>query len=125
VIIAVDGSFLALRRAVDPHRGEWELPGGFCDGWEHPADAAVREAREELRVTVHLGEFVGMYMGSYDFQGETLPVLDCFWLATIAGGEIDLDPAEATEYAWFPLVDAPRLAFATMNRALDDARKFV
>ena len=41
-------------RARDRERGWWDLPGGFCDGWEHPADAAVREAREELGVEVRL-----------------------------------------------------------------------
>ncbi|WP_433050746.1 NUDIX hydrolase [Dactylosporangium sp. CS-033363] len=113
-----DGTFLAVRRARDPRAGWWDLPGGFCDGFEHPADAAVREAREELGVAVELGEFAGMHIGSYDFQGERLPVLDCFWLATIAGGEIVLDPAEASEYTWLPLDDPPEMAFPTMDAVL-------
>jgi 8-oxo-dGTP diphosphatase len=101
----------------------WELPGGFCNGWEHPADAAIREAREELGVDVRLDEFVGMYLGAYEFQDETVPVLDCFWLATIVDGSIRLDPSEASEYRWYALDDAPELAFDTMNRALVEARR--
>lgn len=124
-IVVRGDEFLAVRRTKEPKAGMWEMPGGFCDGWEHPADAAVREAREELGVEVTLGEFVGMYMGSYDFQGETLPVLDCFWLATIVAGEITVDPAEASEYRWMSIMDPPPLAFATMERALVDARKLV
>jgi 8-oxo-dGTP diphosphatase len=51
--VVVDGDrFLALRRAAEPQAGQWGLPGGFCDGWEHPADAAVRE---ELGVDVAPG----------------------------------------------------------------------
>jgi 8-oxo-dGTP diphosphatase len=118
VIIVQKGHFLALRRARDPRRCWWDLPGGFCDGWEHPADTAIREAREELAVEVRLDDFVGMYVGSYDHQGETLPVLDSFWLATIGTGEIHLDATEATEYAWLPLNDPPQLAFDAMNRAI-------
>jgi 8-oxo-dGTP diphosphatase len=122
-VIVVDPeqrAFLALRRAIEPRAGLWEIPGGFCDGWEHPADAAVREAREELGVEVALGDFVGMYVGSYEFQNETLPVLDLFWLAEIVAGEIRIDPAESLEYAWLPLVGHPPLAFATMDRAIRD-----
>jgi 8-oxo-dGTP diphosphatase len=122
VIIVRDGRFLAIRRAREPRAGWWDLPGGFCDGFEHPRDAAVREAREELGVTVELGAFAGMYLGAYDFQGERLPVLDCFWLATITGGDLALDPAEGSEYAWLALDDPPEMAFATMDRALRDMR---
>ncbi|WP_426507111.1 NUDIX domain-containing protein [Dactylosporangium sp. McL0621] len=117
-IIVRDGTFLAIWRVREPRAGFWDLPGGFCDAFEHPADAAVREAREELGVTVELGEFAGMFIGSYDFQGERLPVLDCFWLATITAGEIDLDPAEGSEYTWLSLADPPEMAFPTMDAVL-------
>ena len=121
-VIVLDGDrFLALVRAREPNAGRWDVPGGFCDGWEHPAQAAVREAREELGVRVALGEFVGMYLGAYEYQGERLPVLDCFWLASIVEGELAVDPDEASGYAWLPLADPPPMAFATMDRALTDA----
>ncbi|MDI1465604.1 NUDIX hydrolase [Catellatospora sp. KI3] len=122
IILDGAGRFLALRRARAPRAGLWETPGGFCDGWEEPADAARREAREELGVEIELGAFVGMYLGGYEFQGELLPVLDCFFLATLpAGAPLLVDPVEASEYAWFPLADPPPLAFGTMDRALRDA----
>ena len=118
VIILRGEEFLAIRRVREPRAGHWDLPGGFCDGFEHPAEAAVREAREELGVTVELGEFAGMFIGSYDFQGERLPVLDCFWLATITAGEITLDPGEGSELTWLPLDDPPAMAFSTMDAVL-------
>ncbi|MFI6763214.1 NUDIX domain-containing protein [Micromonospora sp. NPDC050417] len=128
-LILLDGDpvtprFLALRRAAEPRSGLWETPGGFCDGWEHPEVAAVREGREELGVEVTLGAFVGMYVGGYDYQGETLPVLDMFYLATIgAGDEIRLDPAESSGMTWFPLADPPPLAFETMDAAVRAAAR--
>ncbi|WP_433609989.1 NUDIX domain-containing protein [Dactylosporangium sp. CA-139114] len=118
VVILRDETFLAIRRAREPRKGYWDLPGGFCDGFEHPAEAAVREAREELGVTVELGDFAGMFIGSYDFQGERLPVLDCFWLATITAGEIVLDPSEGSEFTWLPLDDPPEMAFPSMDSVL-------
>ena len=60
-----------------------------------------------------------MYVGRYDFQGETLPVLDCFWLARLPRGHI-IDPAESTELAWLPLFDPPPLAFSTMDGRIVD-----
>jgi 8-oxo-dGTP diphosphatase len=122
VIIVENGLFLAVRRSRPPREGWWDLPGGFCDGWELPADAAIREAREELGLTVRLDTFVGMYLGRYLYQGEMLPVLDCFWLASIVDGEIRLDPVEASEYGWLSLQDPPELAFTTMDAAIVAAR---
>jgi 8-oxo-dGTP diphosphatase len=117
--VVVDGDrFLALLRAREPRAGRWELPGGFCHGWEHPADAAAREAREELGVDVALGEFLGMYLGDYEYQGDILPVLDCFWLARTLGGPIVLDSRESSDYRWLSIADPPPLAFATMDAAV-------
>jgi 8-oxo-dGTP diphosphatase len=123
LIVHEGGRFLALRRAAQPRAGLWETPGGFCDGWEEPAAAAVREGREELGVEVTLGDFVGMYVGSYEFQGETLPVLDCFFLATLDGAQVTLDARESSEMAWFDLREPPCLAFGTMDRAVRDAAR--
>jgi 8-oxo-dGTP diphosphatase len=123
VVIVRDSTFLALKRAREPRLGWWDLPGGFCDGWELPADAAVREASEELGVQVELTAFLGMYVGSYDYQSETLPVLDCFWRARIVAGDIRPDPSEASDLAWLSLLDPPPLAFATMDRAIQDLRE--
>ena len=121
--VIVDGEkFLVLLRAREPNAGRWDLPGGFCDGWEHPRDAAVREVREELGLDIRLDDFVGMYIGTYDFQGEALPILDCFWLATVVGGEIHLDPAEASGFMWADLADPPAMAFGTMDAALKEVR---
>ncbi|MDG4827623.1 NUDIX domain-containing protein [Asanoa sp. WMMD1127] len=121
-LIVVDGGrFLALRRAVEPMAGLWETPGGFCDGFEHPRDAAAREGREELGVEVEIKDFIGMYVGTYEFQNESLPVLDCFFFATLDPAAIRLEPTEATEMTWFDLADPPKMAFSTMDAALVDA----
>jgi ADP-ribose pyrophosphatase YjhB (NUDIX family) len=118
-IVLLDGDrFLALRRVRQPGAGLWDLPGGFCNSWEHPTDAAIREAREELGVLVRLDRFLGMYLGEYEYQGERLPVLDCFWTASIVDGELRVDPAEASEHAWLPLRDPPAMAFATHEHGL-------
>jgi ADP-ribose pyrophosphatase YjhB (NUDIX family) len=120
------GHFLALRRSREPSVGLWETPGGFCDAWEEPAAAAVREGREELGVDVELGPFVGMYVGGYLFQDELLPVLDCFFLARLpAGTTLVLDPEESSEYAWLPLADPPKMAFEAMDRALPVAAQIL
>jgi hypothetical protein len=43
-------------------------------------------------------------------DGETLPVLDCCFLATVEPDEIRINRAEASEVRWFDLRQPARLA---------------
>lgn len=60
VAIVRDGRVLAGRRlAPAAVRGGWEFPGGSVEPGESAAEAAVREAREELGVEVGLTGLLG------------------------------------------------------------------
>ena len=47
VLVDDAGRVLLARRAIDPERGKWDLPGGFLEVGEHPLDGLRRELREE------------------------------------------------------------------------------
>lgn len=52
MVLPVDDAVLVVRRAIEPHRGELALPGGFIDMGESWQEAAVRELREETGIVV-------------------------------------------------------------------------
>ncbi|MCB0047824.1 MAG: NUDIX hydrolase [Caldilineaceae bacterium] len=43
---------LLVRRAVNPERGKWALPGGYMDAGEMPIPALRRELMEEVGLTL-------------------------------------------------------------------------
>ena len=51
LVLEHDGAVLVLRQL---HREGWTLPGGLLDHGESPAEGVVREAGEELGLTVDL-----------------------------------------------------------------------
>ncbi len=53
------GRLLLVRRAHDPHRGRWSLPGGRVERGETAEQAVVREVREETGLEVEVGPIVG------------------------------------------------------------------
>ncbi len=60
-----DGRYLVLRREHEPHRGDWDLPGGFVECGETPAEAVTRELREETGLDAEALELLGAYKSTY------------------------------------------------------------
>jgi ADP-ribose pyrophosphatase YjhB (NUDIX family) len=57
--VVVDGDrVLLVKRANEPLKGEWSLPGGAVEIGETLAGALVREAREETGLDVEVGPVV-------------------------------------------------------------------
>jgi 8-oxo-dGTP pyrophosphatase MutT (NUDIX family) len=96
----LDGDRVLLARHSYGDRGRWELPGGWVQPGEDPAEAGARELLEEVGLDVPLVP-VGALDGDWDFKHEHLS----FFTAPWPGGRRPYDPVEIAEVAWFA-VDA-------------------
>lgn len=56
VLIRDGDRYLLIRRAADPDKGLWSIPGGMVEVGERTQDAAVREAKEETNLDVEVAE---------------------------------------------------------------------
>ena len=52
VLTPVDGGLLAIRRALEPHKGMLALPGGYINLGESWREAGAREVYEETGLTL-------------------------------------------------------------------------
>lgn len=103
-----------MRRSIDPWRGRWDIPGGFCDPEEHPIDTVVREVREEVGLDVHVTTALGIWIDAYVSEHTGPPpaaTLNCYYHAVPVDPEAEpvVDPEEAWEAAWFAPGDLPGL----------------
>src|SRR5205085_1223949 len=52
LVVDGEGRLLLVRRAIEPFKGRWDIPGGFLEEGEHPLDGIRRELREETGLDV-------------------------------------------------------------------------
>lgn len=116
-VVERDGRVLLGRRANEPSRGLWDLPGGFLDEHEHPLAALHRELGEETGLEIEPIEFLGVWMQPYGGRN----VLCLTWLARPTGG-VERAGDDLTELRWFghdELPDPAELAFETFVEILN------
>lgn len=71
VIIEAD-RVLVVRRATEPLKGQWSIPGGVLELGETLRAGAAREAEEETGLTVEAGEVLDVFDRIVpDAQGKT------------------------------------------------------
>jgi 8-oxo-dGTP diphosphatase len=84
-----DRVLLCHRRDMDA----WNLPGGGVEEHETPWDAAVREVREEVGLTVEIVRLTGLY-----WKPVTDELVFNFECSVVAGIPTTSDEADAIEY---------------------------
>jgi ADP-ribose pyrophosphatase YjhB (NUDIX family) len=110
-----DGKVLLSKRAIEPRRGCWDLPGGFLEEGEDPLDGLAREFREETGLVVRPLEWLGTHLEPYN----NYYVFGLTWLVEGDGDPHAADDVE--ELAWFGPDELPdEMAFGHQARLLRD-----
>jgi 8-oxo-dGTP diphosphatase len=115
VVVEVDGGVLLGRRAIEPGRGLWCLPGGFVNDDEGPWQAAARECMEEICAAVDETRLIGVY---HIAKKGAASMVGIAYQAKLAAGARPSPGAEMLEVGVFPLDLLPPLAFPSHRQVL-------
>ncbi len=101
---------LLIKRALQPHKGEWALPGGFIMLEESLEEGARRELEEETGVKdVYLEQLYTFGQPDRDPRERVITVA---FYALIPSDEIEITAAtDAEGVSWFGMKEVPELAF--------------
>lgn len=125
--ILKDGRALITKRAKDPEKGRWDVPGGFLHAGEDVLDGLRREVMEELgiEIDVSMDDLVQMVAHTYGDDGDYVLAMGFF--ARHASG--DPRPADdVAEMRWVTRDEIEGMSFAwehdrdLVRRALEEAQ---
>ncbi|MDR2378930.1 MAG: NUDIX hydrolase [Bifidobacteriaceae bacterium] len=131
VVDAIDGVAQAaiIARRNRGGRLEWCLPKGHLEAGESPAQAAVREIREETGISGQVVKRLGVIDYWFLGEGHRVHKIVHHYLLSAQGGLLtaENDPdAEAEDAAWVPLDQLrERLAYPNERRLVQVARRLL
>lgn len=114
------GNVLLVRRALEPHAGEWALPAGYQEVDEEPRETAQREVGEETGLVVEAGPLIELLYIRSDMRK---PANLAVFLCRPVGGALAAGD-DASDARWFPLDDLPEpIGFENRERILSGLTK--
>lgn len=113
-VVVEGGRVLLCRRAIEPRRGLWTVPGGFLELGETVQEGACREVFEEAEARITLDGMLALY--SVARIGQVLVM----FRGRFAGAPTFAAGPESAEVALFAPGDIPwgEIAFPTTTWAL-------
>ncbi len=102
---------LLLKRANEPFRGRWAIPGGFIRLSENLDDAALRVLKEKTNVqNIYLEQ---LYTFGDPLRYPNTRVITCAYFALLRAEDIDVKIMDESvaEIGWHSVEDLPPLAF--------------
>lgn len=115
IVVETEGGVVLGRRAIEPGYGLWCLPGGFVNDDESPAEAVVRECREEIGAAVEVESLLDVYHGPKTTASSIVVIA---YRGHLAAGQKIAPGEEMLEVGVFRLDALPPIAFPSHREAL-------
>ena len=109
-----NNKILLCRRAIEPRKGYWNLPGGYLENGESLTEGAARETLEETNAQVNIGKLLSIF---------TIPSINQVMMHFLAELKSDRfsTTVESSELRLYTPQELPwdQLAFNSNNFALN------
>ena len=111
---------LLVIRGIAPHKGKFDLPGGFINLGENAEDSVKREVREELGIRITDFSYFGSYVDRYPYKGISYYTLCFFYTARIPNRQPMKPADDVSSFIFVPKSRIPygSLAFEGIKKAL-------
>lgn len=110
---------ILLARLGYAHKS-WVLPGGGIDRGETPLQAAVREVKEEVGITISAPAFIGEQSNIRQYKKVTV----FYFAAYVRSKDVVIDGQEIKDATWFKLDSLPTDAREYLKQEIEMYNKW-
>lgn len=116
------GDVLFVKRAVEPKKDLWDLPGGFVKIGETLEESVRREIKEELGINLGELKYLSSHFDRYLYQGVNKYTNGVNFTAKVSDDTVFKPMDDISEAKFFALNKIPwgKLAFKNIKPALED-----
>lgn len=122
VLTTSNNEILLTKRAVDPFKDWWDIPGGFVEENETLEAAIERELKEETGLVAESLQYIGSVFEEYEFRSELVPIVAAVFSGTVPEGSKVAVADDVSDYKFVRLedVDTNLIAFENQRKFLRD-----
>lgn len=127
VVFRHNDRILFTVRNMEPDKGKLDLPGGFIDPEETAQEAACREVREELGMTILPKQlrFLTTFPNNYLYKNVPYRTMDIFFECVLHDEQVNIvAPDEIKALQWFPLNEIPeeKIGFVSIRTVIQQLK---
>lgn len=120
VIANERGEILVARRAKEPARGTFDLPGGFSDSLETAEEGVAREVMEETGLRLTKARYLFSLPNRYLYSGFEVHTLDLFFLCETEEGPLcPRDDVEALQWMSIDELNPDLFGLSSIKKAIE------
>lgn len=121
IFLVNNNKILVNKRAIEPYKDAFDIPGGFLELGEHPEEAVIREVKEETGLDITIRDLVSVQKDRYG-KGEDY-LVNFYYVGQVTGGEMKAAD-DVKDLEWVPIENIPKMGFPSANEAVKDFRKW-
>lgn len=126
VVIRVDNEILLAIRAIEPAKGQLDIPGGFLKYGEDPIQGAIRELKEEVGINLKPDQlkFLGIGVDTYYYQKQDQYCFNVVYLAQF-DKKFEVHAADdVAKLIWVSLNENPKFAFKYLYKVWKKVKSY-
>ena len=121
LILNSRNELLVTRRAKEPAKGTFDLPGGFIDMYETGEEGVAREVKEETGFTVRQSTYLFSLPNIYPFSGFEVHTLDMFFLCRVEDTSAPEAHDDVAETFFIPIekIEPQKFGLGSVRRGVE------